>query len=35
MYSLRASDEPSRRWIASNWLFGSRWKQMKKRPASS
>ena len=32
MYSPSASDEPSLRWITSNCVFGSRWKQMKKRP---
>ena len=35
MYSLSASFAPSRRWIATNCVAGSRWKQMKKRPASS
>ena len=35
MYSFSASIEPSRRWIASNWVLGFFWKQMKKRPASS
>ena len=35
MYSLSASLRPSRRWIAANWRCGSRWKQMKKSPASS
>jgi hypothetical protein len=35
MYSLSASEEPRRRWIASNCVLGFFWKQMKKRDSDA